>query len=237
MGKFDGKQKSLINTWHDLSEKTDDPYMAFMAEWIAFNAICYNLYYEKATSERANIDTKKSKLQKINEKLNANVDLIVQESKLVGTIGNWSIELKLPERLFISVTKKYTEDKIFQAFVEENQSWYKDNPTKLFDDLKISLSKGSHNYVINMAKSKNYDKKNDIDTLAENNIIVLCEKNDLETIKNVLYQIRCNIFHGEKTPGEINDDRIVKSSLPILRYIVSYLLEKHEINKKPYNSV
>lgn len=47
----------------------------------------------------------------------------------------------------------------------------------------------------------------------------------------MLYQIRCNIFHGEKTPGDFNDDRIVKNALPLLRHIVDYLLEKHEIKK------
>jgi hypothetical protein len=62
---FDDKQEKKINSWHNLSDKSDDAYMAFMAEWIAFNAICYNLYHEKAVMERANIDRAKSKLNKI----------------------------------------------------------------------------------------------------------------------------------------------------------------------------
>ena len=66
--------------------------------------------------------------------------------------------------------------------------------------------------------------------MARSNVIVLCEKNDLTTLKNVLYQIRCNIFHGEKTPGDINDDRIVKSAFPILKYLVENLIDMYEIN-------
>ncbi|MGR6088071.1 MAG: hypothetical protein ACU4F9_07840 [Arcticibacter sp.] len=229
MTYFDDKQKNLINSWHNLSEQSLDPYMAFMAEWIAFNAICYNLYYENAIIERANIDRSKSKLKKIHEKFNPKADLIVQEAKLVGTIEKWAIDLMLPERLFISVSNNYTEDIIFNEFVKENQKWYDKNPIELFDNLKTSLSKGSRNFVINMARSRNYDEKIDIDLLASKNIIILCEENNLKTIKNVLYQIRCNIFHGEKIPGDINDDRIVKSSLPLLKHIVEYLLDIHKI--------
>jgi len=62
---FDDKQIKLINSWHNLAANSEEPYMAFMAEWIALNAICYNLYYEKAIIERANIDRGKSKLNKI----------------------------------------------------------------------------------------------------------------------------------------------------------------------------
>jgi len=234
---FDDKQKNLICSWHNLSEQSLDSYMAFMAEWIAFNAICYNLYYENAIIERANIDRSKSKLNKIHEKFNPTADLIVQEAKLVGTIEKWSIDLMLPERLFITVSHNYTEDIIFNEFVKENQKWYDNKPTELFDNLKKSLSKGGRNFVVNMAKSSSYDQKIDIDILASKNIIILCEENNLKTIKNVLYQIRCNIFHGEKIPGDINDDTIVKSSLPLLKHIVVYLLEKHEIKKYVHSSV
>jgi hypothetical protein len=41
MEYFDDKQKKLINSWHTLAVKSEDACMAFMAEWIAFNAICY----------------------------------------------------------------------------------------------------------------------------------------------------------------------------------------------------
>jgi hypothetical protein len=69
----------------------------------------------------------------------------------------------------------------------------------------------------------------DIDKLASSNIIILCEQNDLKTIIKVLYQIRNNIFHGEKIPGEINDDRIVKSALPMLRFLICELIKINNI--------
>ncbi len=230
MAYFDDKQKKLINSWHTLAAKSKDAYMAFMAEWIAFNAICYNLYYEKATIERANIDRKKSNLNSIHEKFNPNADVEAQNAKLTGTLEKWSVDILLPERLFISVSHNYTEDIIFKEFVKGNQSWYNNNkPADLFEKLKNSLAKDRRHFVINMANSRNYSRENDINEMANKNIIFLCEDNNLKTVRKVLYQIRCNIFHGEKTPGDVNDDRIVKNAFPLLKYIVQNLIETHEI--------
>jgi hypothetical protein len=231
MTYFNNKQKKLINSWHDLSEESEDVYMAFMAEWIAFNAICYNLYFDRAIIERANIDRSKSKLSKIHERFNPSADIEAMNAKIVGTSEKWSVDLFLPERLYISVSNNYTEDNIFNEFVKDNQNWYKNNITDLFDDLKLSLTKGDRHFVFNMAKSQNYLLDSDINGLANKNVVILCEENDLKTIKNVLYQIRCNIFHGGKTPGDINDDKIVTKALPLLRFIVLYLIEMHQINK------
>ena len=232
MAYFDDKQKRLINSWHNLSVQSEDAYMAFMAEWIAFNAICYNLYYNKAIIERANIDRDKSRklLNNINEKLNPTAEVNAQNAKFVGSSEKWSIDILLPERLFISVSQNYTEDLIYNEFVKENQNWYNKKPSDLFEKLKNSLAKGDNYFVINMAKSNSYKTENDIIELANKNIIILCEDNNLKTIKNVLYQVRCNIFHGEKTPGDINDDRIVKNAFPLLAYIVQNLIEIHNIN-------
>jgi hypothetical protein len=233
---FDDKQIKLINSWHNLAANSEEPYMAFMAEWIALNAICYNLYYEKAIIERANIDRGKSKLNKIQEKFNSSNELTVNEVKLVGTSDKWSVDIFFPERLFISISNNYTEDIIFNEFVKANHNWYQDNPSDSFWGLKTSLTKRDRNYVVNMAKIKYYDDSFSVNNLASKNIIILCEENNLKTIKNVLYQIRCNIFHGEKTPGDINDDTIVKCAIPLLRYIVEYLVEKHEIHLKSTTS-
>ena len=109
------------------------------------------------------------------------------------------------------------------------ESWYSENQSDLFEGLKKQLTKGSRHYVINMTKQNLYGEYNNVNEMANRKIIILCEDNNLETIKNVLYQIRCNIFHGEKTPGDINDDRIVKSALPLLRYIVDHLIHTHKI--------
>jgi hypothetical protein len=230
---FDDKQKKLINSWHNLSEKSDDPYMSFMSDWIVFNAICFNLYNKKAVIERANIDRKKSKLEKINQKFNPNGEIIVENAKISGTYEKWNIDLTMPERLYISVTNKYTEDIIFNEFVKDNSEWYLSNVNEnqsLFENLKMSLRKNNRNFVIDITKSLKLNLNNDFDKLVSNNAVVFCEVNDLKTIKNVLYQVRCNIFHGEKIPGDLNDDKIVISALPLLKLLVNYLIKLHKIN-------
>ncbi|MCF8340735.1 MAG: hypothetical protein K9I82_07155 [Chitinophagaceae bacterium] len=235
MEYFDEKQRKLICTWHNLSEKSEDYYMAFISEWIAFNAICYNLYHEKAILERASIDRKKSKLGEIEKKLNQSLNISAEGAVIKNINDKWQLDVTFPDRLFISISKTFTEDNIFTLFVEDFSKWYLDNLVTneaLFLQLKKALKKSENGidryYVINMARSEDYRinySSMDIVQLDQRNIIKLCETNELLTIKNVLYQIRCNIFHGEKTPGDINDDRIVRSALPLLRLIVNYLME------------
>lgn len=231
MKYFDYKQKKLINAWHKISLNSDDAYVCYIAEWIALNAICYNLFHDRANKERAQIDTKKSKLKNINKRLTSNEEIEVQQAKVTSKHNKWSIDLFLPDRIYLNISKDFTEDLIFQEFVANFSDWYQNNSTDLFNDLKNSLYKGDRSYVINMAKSDFYNENNIVDEMARSNVIVLCEKNDLTTLKNVLYQIRCNIFHGEKTPGDINDDRIVKSALPILKYLVESLIQMHKIDE------
>ncbi len=242
MAYFDEKQIKLIKSWHQLSVKSEDYYMSFISEWIAFNAICYNLFYEKAVLERANIDRKKSKkfLTSRTDNEQSKVNISAKVSVKEVSENDWTLQIDFPERLFLSVSKKYTEDIIYQLFAEEFANWYTENESKIqpfFNELKKSLKKEdfSNNeilsyryYVINMQKEDSLSIE-DIDRLASKNIVILCEENNLKTVIKVLYQIRNNIFHGEKIPGEINDDRIVKSALPMLRFLISELMITHNI--------
>lgn len=236
---FDDKQKKLILSWHNLSESSDDYYLAFIAEWIAFNAICYNLYHETAVMERANIDRAKSKLNKIQKRLQESTNITAERTMLESKNERWNIDIMLPDRLFLSISRRYTEDRIFDMFVEKYSEWYSQNllvTENLFNELKSALTKTinqvNRNFVINMARIKDYSTEKDVEEMANQRIIILCEKNDLTYIKNVLYQIRCNIFHGEKTPGDINDDRIVKRALPILKILVNKLIKDNKIKNK-----
>jgi len=232
---FDEKQKKIITSWYELSIKSNNAYIAFMAKWIAFNAICYNLYYENATIDRANIDRKKSKsgLSAIRQSINQTAEIEAENAKITVESEKWSVDLTFPQsRLFFSVSNNYSEDIIFSEFVKDYSEWYSSNVSSHFIKLKESLKKGCRYYVINMAKSQKYSDDFDVNQMAKSNIVKLCEDNNLKTVVEVLYQIRCNIFHGEKTPGDINDDRIVISAVPLLNYLVLYLLDKYDITSK-----
>ena len=231
---FDDKQRKLIHSWISQAEESTNEYLKFMSNWIAFNAICYHLFFEEAVKDRVDIDRKKSKLNNVKEAINLSQN--IQAETAVVRLKNKRIEIDitLPERLNLSIKEKYTEDLIFEQFVR----WYQHKISiedTLFQSLRDSLKKGDRHYVINMARIKVYKSSSNIDKMAGDGIIVLCEKNDLKTLKNVLYQIRCNIFHGEKIPGDINDDRIVKSANPILKQLNTYLIYEHKITRPENN--
>jgi hypothetical protein len=229
MVDFDTKQKELIKAWHNLALSTENTYVSYIAEWIAFNAICYNLYHEEANIERADIDRKKSKLSSIKKQIKNQNEIDIQNATISTRLEKWNIDLYLPERLFISISNNYREDVIFNCFVRDFTNWYDNNQSSNFNQLNDSLKKGDKSYIINMAKKWENNSDFTISQLVNNGSIILCETNNLKTIKAILYQVRCNIFHGEKTPGEINDDRIVKAALPILTYLVNHLISEHRI--------
>lgn len=225
---FDDKQKTLINAWISQAKESSNEYLKFMSNWIAFNAICYNLFFEQAVMDRAELDRGKSKLPKIKKSVKQNAEIHAQSTSITLKKERIEINIKLPERLNLSIKEKYTEDLIYEQFVK----LYSDKITikdELFQSLKESLKKGSRFYVINMARISAFEQDENIDEQSKRNIVILCETNNLKTIRNVLYQIRCNIFHGEKIPGDLNDDRIVKSANPILSEITKYLTDEQEI--------
>jgi len=233
---FDDKQRFLIEKWVDISYNQNDYYLKFMTLWVAFNAICVNLYHKSAWKERINFDDR-TKLKKIVDILDNNGDINIQsEVKIKNTDKGWSVDIKNPERILLNIQEKYNEDLIFLKFVEDNKDWYEkdiENNRSLYNRLRLSLKKQYKNedifYIINMSKKEKYDPEKDLKEMARENIIILCNNNNLGNVKSLLYQIRCNIFHGEKTPGDINDDGIVKDAYPILDYIINKLREIHRI--------
>lgn len=229
MKYFDDKQAKLILSWYKHSQTSNDEYMIFISNWICLNAICTNLYSEYANKERINIDTGKSKISQLKSRINDNNELEAEKAHIKKKKNKLEIDIKFPERLCVYMEERYTEDIIFEKFAKSYNNKIQ-IPSEYFSNLKSALLKRKDRaYVINMSKIKGYNEKRDresIEALINSNIIILCEKNELSTIKNVLYQIRCNIFHGEKMPGEINDDRIVKEANPILNYIVKFLLDE-----------
>ena len=225
---FDDKQKTLINAWISQATESSNEYLKFMSNWIAFNAICYHLFFEQAVMDRVELDRGKSKLPRIKESVKQNTEIQAESTSITLKKEKIEIDIKAPERLNFSIKEKYTEDLIYEQFAKSYSNKIIVGQ-EIFQSLKESLKKDDRFYVINMARIKAYNQFEDINVQSKGNILVLCEKNDLKTIKNVLYQIRCNIFHGEKIPGDLNDDRIVKSANPILDLITKYLVDEQGI--------
>lgn len=227
---IDDKQITLILSWHQQANDSTNEYLKFMSNWIAFNAICYAQYYKLAIKERADIDRKKSKIDMVTNRLMTENNLVADKASIEKKDEKWMINLELPERLFLTIQKTYTEDIIFTIFDTEWSDFF--NSKQVFKELSLNLKnkieKDGYHYIINMARVYKFDREN-IPEMIRRNIIVPLEEINFNQVRKVLYQIRNNIFHGEKTPGEPNDDRIVKAANPVLNEIVSLCIEKLKI--------
>jgi hypothetical protein len=228
--KLDKKQMTLILTWHQQAEDSSNEYLKFMNNWIAFNAICYALYHKEAIKERVDPQNNK-KLIKISERLLQDSEIKAIEANIKSENEKWTIDVTLTNdlNLKLNVTKKYTEDNIYTSFDREWSDFFNGHMgfIQFSEDLKKSIERGDYNYVVNMAKSDRFIVS-EITQMAKDGIVVLMKSIELSEVRKVLYQIRNNIFHGEKTPGEPNDDRIVKAANPVLNLIVSTCIENLE---------
>jgi hypothetical protein len=215
MTRLDEKQFALIKSWIGLADQPGmDVYMRFMALWISFNAYCYAHHALAAQRERADI-RKFRGLQMLTD----------TERPVAGTIQSTNnritIDIAAPSIIKILIADKYTEDHIYSAFAERHADTY---GSLLNDDsfrdrlvrLQHALEKrAGEYYVINMIKAEQHEDNGDLRDMEGRNVIVrFTDMASLRQLKDVLYQIRSNIFHGEKAPGVVNDDRIVTAASP-----------------------
>ena len=222
----DRKQRRLIESWRQRSceaESHGDYYAGFISEWIAFNAFCCGLFKTEANKMRADL---KGTIDVSLIGANALGGSILTDSKKI------EIGIESPCRIRISIKNRYTEDLVFEAYVKAFGHAVSEaidaggEFSKSLDALRAALCKGEHHYLMNMAKSNEWDPTLEIRDQADRRFVILFEDSKPKTIKSILYQVRCNIFHGEKMPGEPNDDRIVQAALPVLRHFFDIGLHK-----------
>ncbi len=90
-------------------------------------------------------------------------------------------------------------------FAKDNNSYYSNSffNQSILDDFKTKDSDGNKTYVVNM---QNTTQKAYFDV----------EHKSCEDFFKVLYQIRCNFFHGDKQPSNQYDKELVKWAAKIL---------------------
>lgn len=225
---FDEKQQRIILSWLSRAgELEGDAYAAFISVWISFNAYCYGRFALEANRRRANLCNDNG-LRTIGSEPIPAVGVVHSDSAKIR------IDLDQPGRIIIDLVERYTEDIIYSEFAQSLQNDYMKwlvNPDFLssVQGFRNALQKedGRH-YVINMVRISKYreyvENKLNFDTIARRNIVIPFEDiNSLSELKNALYQVRCNVFHGEKVPGNVNDDRIVSTAYFPLRQIMEKL--------------
>ena len=91
---------------------------------------------------------------------------------------------------------------------------------KVVENFKQALFKGhdGKHYIINMARIEDYQRihndKLNMDTLGPPIVYPFEDIHNLFDLKNVLYQVRCNIFHGEKVPAVLTTIGLLKPLIP-----------------------
>ena len=218
------KQCTLIRRWMARADDDRDYYGKFISLWIAFNAMCYALYASEANRRRADLKNDKG-LASIGE------TQVETHGSMRAEGGKIRIELLAPGRITLDLVEKYTEDLIFSAFAKDYASkyeeWLQDREFRHFvtDFQKAMQKPDDAHYIINMARILEFTQQRAMgepERYLRKPLVCLFEDiNDFSALKDVLYQVRCNIFHGEKVPGEPNDDRIVHSAYPVLFAIMS----------------
>lgn len=223
VNEIDHKQKALIQGWIDQSNKTTNEYFRFMSLWIAFNALCYALFHQDANHQRADLmKTPKPVLAGLGP---ANADVRAINNKV-------EIKFKDPNfRVRIQIREKYSEETIFDQFAEANQSRYE----KLLDDdqsfreeldsFRRAIKKRNGFYVLNLSRKYEGDVENWTEEeirKSQNALSLFDDRRNLRQLKGVLYQVRNNVFHGEKTPGTHNDDTIVRTASPVLKRLLDF---------------
>ena len=216
---MDHKQRRVIDGWMDRAAHEGDPYFQFISLWIAFNALCYALYHAEANQQRAN-------LRKYDRAVAEDCDLDGRVSLRADTVSVSTESF----RMSVTVGHKYTEDKIFSRWAKQMQTLYAsalaENPSfaSLIAALQNAIKKPNGHYVLNLSRKDSSDVAGwDDSSIITKSANLLCSFHEVERLsllKGVLYQVRCNIFHGEKVPGDLNDDRIVTAAAPVLQRLI-----------------
>jgi len=219
---MDSRQKEIFHTWFNQGvENASKPNFGFISLWIAFNAYCVANYSTKAKRLLAQLDKNRG----FKELSGTTVE--ITEGLISEKDGIYSIDIKQPGRIRIVVKERFIESAVFDVFAKNFTNQYikmirqEEDFAEAVNTLRETLRKKDHFYVIDMSRHRDYDYEVLYKELVERSIVVPFEDiTDIVQLKNVLYQVRCNLFYGEKLPGILNDDRIVRAAYPVLLAIL-----------------
>lgn len=148
-------------------------------------------------------------------------------------INNWS-KLSKGEQL---------EEADFDLFVKFISLWVTFNAVYELtcssvrgDRAKVSaFSKLSEAQEIHIELMGNQAYKHAVDILAERGILILPGRNSRQEISDInnldevmlcVYQVRCNLFHGGKTPEDPRDTEVVGAAYTIVDTLIEPFIQK-----------
>ncbi|MBL7065772.1 MAG: hypothetical protein ISS49_16470 [Anaerolineae bacterium] len=214
----------IIPSWLDWVEQQDMA-GAYMATWIAFNAI-YVAEYKRPYAERAKNGPKYPK-----EPNEYGLKLIrlqgppSERCMIRHTLGKLPPYFKWELLNLSSPTKK--GDTCLSFFARRIPVW---QDTEIAQDELKQLVNG----VINVRRTLNQDTPHwtPVDLNALEQFTVEAAEGATPNIPTVLvnqigdllYTVRNNLFHGCKVSGDSNDDEVLRNALELLRAIVTFYI-------------
>ena len=199
--------KPLIRERYHKSEKEEDVFNKFICLWISFNA-----FYSNCNDN----DTEDGQIRFISKKFNYFDE--ITESKEIKEFYDFINNKKLPffekfnkglVNLLCYKNYKKNNNKINLRNYNEKDilgTWYFEQATN-FNWLILKWKTASRNVLI-----RYYD-----------------DINDLNAFLFVLYQVRCNLFHGGKNPENQTEKYVIEKAVPALKKFLEELFYSSKI--------
>jgi hypothetical protein len=179
------KIEDIARKWFDLALEgevdPEDPFLRFIAVWVAFNGVCSWTY------KRSRSGAWRNRLREIRRRKNRNVkQRWVGDKEQVELFSTEEEAIDLHHRLL----SKDREYKTAVSSLQEKQPVH--NPDKPNNPARIE------------------------------------DNTDLEQVLLCIYQVRCNLFHGDKMPekSSARDEGLVRASYRIISKLIEpYFVE------------
>ena len=207
---YDYLPQDIAKDWFKYGQSTEDKMVQFMTYWVAFSNL-YESYYEKTRGEE-----EKSERQKIKDYL---ISLNYKDRSFLKRFFD-KIDLKKDDtgEFVMGIFEKFP---VFEGKFNPESDNYKDI------DFNDSSSENIKKISDKSKKSENKLSDKKISAAIEDyNNLCQCEdkKEKVIALFMTIYQIRCNLFHGQKGPIPERNVALVGSSAKILECFLEEIM-------------
>jgi hypothetical protein len=247
--RLPSEKKELIKTWFEQAwnyrnSHNSECFLGFMSAWIAFNSWAASITQEDGDAEMIKLLCKDKTLEK-------DFNILRNNHQFRNRLEIFYEELPI-----VSVKKKKEFTRALGKFKKEpNLKKTEENVLNSWGVTKLELESSTYDYDIDIIFSKQFNQIRNEPNFPLSNLKKIkdlfapecwtryrgkfqeIERNWRNTLQS-LYRVRCNLFHGEKSPILEDDRRIVISAFQVMIYIFCYIFYKHNvIDSRDYDIV
>ena len=216
---YDYLPQDIAKDWFKHGKKAKDEMVQFMTYWVAFSNLYESYYYEKTKGKE-----KQSERDKIKNYLEYQVNKVNKKNKDRSFLECFFEEFDKKDDTGKSVMGIFEKFPVFEGKFNPESDNYKDID---FNDL-------SSENIKKIVEESSLPEKKVKKSLENYNDLCQCEnKNKKEKEKEkekvialfmTIYQIRCNLFHGQKGPIPERNVDLVGKSAKILEFFLKEVM-------------